>query len=686
MAARSTRRKTTSSGSAPNDPVTQFALDVVEGRFIQGPHVRNACRRHLKDLKDGNKRGVYWDPDAAARAFRFYETHLTLSDGDFEGLPFLLEPPQQFIIGSIFGWKKSNGFRRFRRAYIEMGKGNGKSPLVAGIGLYGMLADGEAGAQIYAAAAEKGQAEILFNDAVSMMQRSRELRRALTPRGKLKVSRLTHLRSRSFFEPISSQIAKTGSGPRPHMALADELHEHPNRGIIEILERGFKFRKQPLLLMITNSGSDRNSVCWEEHTNAVQVAAGTQTPDEDFTFVGDAWDGSDDTFAFVCSLDKDDDPLEDPTCWIKANPLLGVILEESYLAGVVAQAKSIPGRRNGILRLHFCVWTDSDVAWMSREVLESVLADFDPAIEHRGKDVLIAADLSATQDMTALGFITQTGEVDIEREMPDGSVEVVKAPTFDLWAEAFTPKDTLAARALRDKAPYEVWATGDPDDGESGARTKCLNLVPGKVISLRYMAAALANFADVYAIAALVYDRYAWNKLREEMSSIGLVLREVEHPQGGKIRKRPPDDVIKAAKNKGDEEPLGLWFPGSVNEFELMLLEGRCRIRRNPATISALMSVVIHPDPQNNRWFEKEKAVKRIDIAVALTMAAGAATAKWAWVPGAGSIPFYLQEGFDPERALGISVDKELSEEDRAAAAARDADIDRQVRKMLGMD
>ena len=109
--------------------------------------------------------------------------------------------------------------------------------------------------------------------------------------------------------------------------------------------------------MITNSGSDRNSVAWEEHEHAVKVAAGNREAVNDPTFIGEALD--DTSFSFVCSLDDGDDPLNDPSCWPKANPLLGVTITNEYLSEIVAQAKSIPGQLNGILRLHFCVWTDA---------------------------------------------------------------------------------------------------------------------------------------------------------------------------------------------------------------------------------------------------------------------------------------------------------------------------------------
>ena len=171
---------------------------------------------------------------------------------------------------------------------------------------------------------------------------------------------------------MSRETKRSGSGPRPHFALIDEVHEHPDGGTIEILERGFKFRRQPLLVMMTNSGSDRKSICWDEHQHAIRVAAGTMTPGPDHAYVGEVIDDS--TFSYVCALDNDDDALNDTSCWVKANPLLGTILQPEDIQKAVNQAKNMPGKRNGILRLHFCVWTDSDTAWIGRETLNRVLA------------------------------------------------------------------------------------------------------------------------------------------------------------------------------------------------------------------------------------------------------------------------------------------------------------------------
>ena len=198
---------------------------------------------------------------------------LKLNGGQFEGRPFLLHPSQAFRIGSLFGWKKSDGTRRFRRFYDEEGKGSGKSPLMAGIGLYCLVADGEARAEVYAAGSKKDQAMVLFRDAVAMVDQSPALADKITKSGGNPVWNLAYVRASSWFRPISSEDGQ--SGPRPSCALVDEIHEHKDSRVIEMLERGFKWRRQPILVMATNSGSDRQTVCWQEHQHAVRVAAGT---------------------------------------------------------------------------------------------------------------------------------------------------------------------------------------------------------------------------------------------------------------------------------------------------------------------------------------------------------------------------------------------------------------------------
>lgn len=584
--------------SSLEDRTSAYAQAVISGEIVAGPHVRNSCRRHMDDLERGHERGLWFDHDAAQYAFDFFEGVLRLSEGQFDGLPFELQPSQAFIIGSLFGWKNGER-RRFTRAYIEQGKGNGKSPIAGGIGLFGMTADGEAGAQIYAAAAKREQAGILFADAVKMVKQSPSLRKRLEfSGGEGREFNIAHHRSGSFFRPVSRDTGKTGSGPRPYFVLADEVHELPDRKILEMLERGFKFRRQPLLFMITNSGSDRNSVAWEEHEHAVKVAAGHTEAVNDPAYVGEPLD--DNTFSYVCALDDGDDPLNDPSCWIKANPLLGVTITEEYLARTVAQAKSIPGQLNGILRLHFCIWTDADTAWMTRSTLEPLLEDFE-IDAHEGEEVYLGLDLSQNRDITALAAAVRTGTTD------DGK------PLFDAWIEAWTPGDTLEAREMRDKLPYRVWA-----------REGHIHAPQGESINFRHVAQTISEYSERFNIRAVAYDRYAFRRFEEEIDDIGISVEFIEHPQGGMKKGKPTEEMKEAAEREG-RAAEGLWMPGSVRLLEDALLEGRIRLKKNPVLISAMMSAVAEEDKWGNHWLAKTRSLNKIDAAVALCMAIGCA-------------------------------------------------------------
>jgi phage terminase large subunit-like protein len=585
-----TAKATTQPTSISRDRTKEYAEAVVSGQIVAGPHVRNSCRRHLIDLEKGGERGLWFDHAEADSKLGFFENVLKLSEGQFDGVPFNLDPSQAFIIGSIFGWKQRDGRRRFRRAYIEQGKGNGKSPLAGGIGLLGLAADGEAGAQVYAAAAKREQAGILFADAVKMVKQSPALAKRLEfSGGPGREFNIAHHASGSFFRPVSRDTGKTGSGPRPYFVLADEVHELPDRKIIEMLERGFKFRRQPLLFMITNSGSDRNSVAWEEHEHAVKVAAGHTEAVNDPTFVGEPLD--DTTFSYVCALDDGDDPLNDPSCWVKANPLLGVTITEQYLAETVAQAKAIPGQLNGILRLHFCVWTDAETAWMTRATLEPCLADFDIE-EHAGKKVFIGLDLSQNRDITAMAMAVDTG------------TDANNKPTYDAWIEAWTPGDTINARELRDKLPYSVWK-----------REGYIHAPQGESINYRHVAQTLSEYASRFDVQVVAYDRFAFKRFEEDAAEIGITAKFAEHPQGGLKKGKPV--------NEGGE---GMWMPGSLRLLEDALLEGRIRLKRNPVLVSAMMSAVIESDKWGNHWLAKTRSVNKIDAAVALAMAMGAAS------------------------------------------------------------
>lgn len=195
------------------DPVRDYVRAVTAGAIVAGPGVRAACQRHLDDLRHGPGRGLRWDQDKALRALDFFPEVLRLAEGAFAGKPFVLSPFQQFIVGSLFGWIGADGFRRYRMAYLEIGKGSGKTTTAAGVGLYMLTADHEESAEVYAAATTKDQAQIAFRDAARMVAASPELAARIVASGVQPVYNLAHLApARSFARSRPRVGRSTASG------------------------------------------------------------------------------------------------------------------------------------------------------------------------------------------------------------------------------------------------------------------------------------------------------------------------------------------------------------------------------------------------------------------------------------------------------------------------------------------
>lgn len=543
------------------DPVTRYARGVVTGKIVAGPHVRDACRRHLRDLEDGPARGLFFDREAVARAIGFFRDVLVLNGGEYEGVPYEPLGWQSFILGSLFGWKGPDGYRRFRVAYIETGKGSGKSPLAAGIGLYGMMADGEARSEVYAAATKKDQAMILFRDAVAMVDQSPQLTRRIHKSGVgANAWNLAYLQQGSFFRPISADDGQ--SGPRPHIALLDEIHEHRNGNVVEMLRAGTKSRRQALIVMITNSGASKQSYCWERHDQAVKVAAGQIEDDA--------------LFSYVCALDDGDDPMKDEKCWEKANPSLSNGLPGvKYIREQVREARGMPGKESTVRRLNFCQWVEAESPWIGSDVWFGAQdKDFDPD-GLLGRRCWGGLDLSSTQDLTALALLFEPSDAD---------------PQWRLVVHFWLPNDGLHDKADRDRVPYIVWR----DAGY-------LHTTPGRAIDLLYVATQAAGIASLYDLQSIGYDRWQIEGFKQLLGREGISLPLEPFGQGFK-----------------DMSP-------ALNEFERLLISGHLRHGGNPVMTWCAANAVTVSDPAGNRKVSKEKATGRIDGIVAAIMAAGGA-------------------------------------------------------------
>lgn len=585
-----TPRKSSSRARRPSttDSATAYARSVSAGEIIVGPHVRDACARHLRDLKEGPKRGLRWDPETAERYIRFFPTVLRLNGGEYEGEPFDPFPWERFIIGSLFGWKGPDGYRRFRVAYVETAKGSGKSPVAAGIGLAMLVADGEPRAECYAAATKKDQAMILFRDAVAMVDQSPSLSSRLTKSGGNPVWNLAWLENGSFFRPIASDDSQ--SGPRPHCALLDELHEHKSRLMVDMMRAGTKSRRQALIFGITNSGHDRTSVCYDLHEYGTKVAAG---------------DVEDDAyFAYICAVDEGEDPITDdadpdlgyPASWAKTNPSLKYGLPGvKYLKEQVREAKGMPAKESSVRRLNFCQWVEAANPWINGDLWRA--CEVEGLEVPAGRPLYLALDLSGKLDLTAMAAASPDGE-----------------GGFDAWLRFWTPGETIRERETRDRAPYTTWR----DNGH-------LDAPAGRSIDFAYVAQVVADVYGGGDLVALAFDPYRMEDFARELDRLGVPHWIWEGPD------TTPGDGIMLVKHGqgygGGNSATSLWMPRSIGVLEDAVMEGELRVRKNPVLTWNSASAVIEQDAQANKKWEKRKSTGRIDGIVALSMAVGVAAA-----------------------------------------------------------
>lgn len=538
-----------------NDRTTAYARDVVEGRAVAGPWVRLACQRHLRDLEEGPARGLSFDVQLAARAMAFIEC-LTLADGQFAGQPFRLSPFQAFVVGSLFGWLAPDGFRRFRTAYVEIAKGNGKTPLAAGIALYLMLADGEAGAEVYAAAVSRDQAKICFRD----IKRFAEASPALMRRLEVNEQNIAYPATGSYIRPVSSE-GRGLDGKRVHAAVIDELHEHPTSIVVDKMRAGTKQRRQALIFEITNSGYDRHSVCWDHHDYSTKVLQGVVE--------NDAW------FAYVAALDEGDDWLNDPTCWVKSNPNLGVSITEKYLQEQVAEARDMPSKRNIVARLLFCVWTEQSSVWMPIEHWDKCAEPFDLE-ELRGRECFGGLDLASTADIAAFVLVFPP---------------LVYGERWHVLPRFWCPRENIRLRAKRDGVPYDRWA----DEG-------LITATEGNVIDYAFIRDAIQRDAEQFRIKAIAFDRWNSTHLVQELQADGFTM--MGFGQGFASMAAPVRELQKLI--------LG----------EQLAHGGHAVLRWMMSNVAALQ------DPAGNTKFDKSKSGDKIDGLVALAMGLGIAIAE----------------------------------------------------------
>ena len=366
----------------------KYARDVRDGKVSACVWVQKACQRQLDDLERWKTDGPWvWDRKAADRVCGIVERFPHIKGvWARAGNKLLLQPWQKFYLATIFGWKsREYGTRRYRTAYIEIPRKNAKSTVTCAVGLYLMACDDEPGAHVVAAANTRDQIiKTLFGDAQHMARREAGFR------ARFGVEVLAHLIAQpataSKFEALAAEDNNL-DGLNIHGALIDELHAHRSRGLWDVLETATGSRSQPLIWAITTAGTNKASVCYEQHRHVRDILNRTV---EDDTY-----------FGIIYTIDEGDDPFDEAS-WPKANPNWGVSIYPESIRVMAARAQMMPSAQAAFLTKHLNVWVNADMAWLPHDAWgkcadpQMQLGDFEGQDCYIGIDLALGSDIAAT--------------------------------------------------------------------------------------------------------------------------------------------------------------------------------------------------------------------------------------------------------------------------------------------------
>ncbi len=444
-------------------PAEQYAADVREGKVTVCELVKLAVERYYSDLAAALDRGWHFDRKAAQRAIRFIES-LRHTKGEWAGQKFLLEPWQQFVLWNIFGWMLADGTRRFRYAYIEIARKNGKTALSAGIGLYMLFADGESRPEVYSAAT--------VNSDAAEIVKSTDLKKYLS----VFRNSITYEAKGGMLKPLSSDYG-THDGLNPSCGIIDEFHAHKDSGMFDVIKSAFGARRQPLMFIITTAGFNKSGACFSYRDNVIKVLRGVNTDDS--------------LFGIIYTLDEREE-WDNPKMWVKANPNLGVSLSVDYLADQVKDAKNRPEAVRNVMTKNVNLWVDAERTWILDDAWMACVGDTDPATL-RGCDCWGGLDLSNVGDVTA--FVLLFHEND----------------RFQLLPHFWIPEEKMREKVRKENINYDAWVRGG-----------YVTVTPGNVVDYDFVKADILRIAADYNLKSSAYDRWNASQTIIDLSNEGM--------------------------------------------------------------------------------------------------------------------------------------------------------------------
>jgi len=415
------------------------------------------------------KRGWWFDTNEADRVCAFFEGMLTHSKGEWAGQNIRLEEWQRERMRRLFGWRRPDGTRRYRRAHFWIPKKNGKSLVAAGIALWLMAFDGEIGAEVYSAAGNEQQARLVFDEARKMVAASPDLREHIET---FKRS-ISHPHSGSRYEVLSAKPG-TKHGFNVHGLVIDEVHEFKSRDLYDFLASGTGARRQPLEVVISTAGADVGSFGYELWELAVKLRDGILEDAE--------------CMVTIFAAEADDDWRSEAT-WRKANPNLGISPKLDFLKGELVKATNQPSLVPSFKRLYLNIWTQAARAWLDLAAWRRCPRCPASLLRYRGRSCWGGLDLSKTKDLSALVLV-------FDRE--DG--------LFDALPFFWHPEDHIDERSRADMVSYRLWV----DQGY-------IRATPGNIVDYRAIRADIKVLHRWLNLREIAYDRWSATELVQDL-------------------------------------------------------------------------------------------------------------------------------------------------------------------------
>lgn len=497
----------------------KYARSVVAKRISAGEMVRQACARHLNDLKKKDY-PYYFDKEEGERVCRFI-SRLPHTKGRWAQRreSVKLEPWQQFILAVLFGWrKKGDKTRRFREAYLEIPRKNGKSIMAAGVGLYCLAADNEFGAEVYSGATTEKQAWEVFRPAKIMVERTPDLREYFGIEANAK-----HLYIAADGSRFEALIGNPGDGSSPSCAIVDEYHEHANSDLFDTMQTGMGARLQPLMFIITTAGSNIGGPCYEKRLSSQKVLSGVFKDEQ--------------LFSVIYSLDEGDDWSE-RSSWYKANPNLGVSVSEDFLAAQVASALRSPTKQSSVKTKHFNKWVGARNAWINMEQWAKA-GDDDLTIDKvAGLPAILGLDLATRIDIAA--------RVSLFWKDIEGQRHYYAFPHF------YLPESAL--ESLKNASSYTGWAASGHID-----------LMDGEEISFNQVQDDIKALPDTYSIREVAYDPWQATQLAQNLREDGVEAVEFRNTVGNMSpAMREIEGALAAGRFHHPNNPVFNWMASNI--------------------------------------------------------------------------------------------------------------------------